>query len=120
MLQFAGLLILGAAAGYFSGLVGLGGGVLIVPALVYLFGMPQNQAQGTTLAMLLPPIGVMAVIAYHQKGLVDWKIAAILCVGFLLGSPFGAKFAVGSSPATLKKVFSISLFLISLKMFFGK
>lgn len=120
MLKIAGILLLGAAAGYFSGLVGLGGGVLIVPALVMLFGLTQPQAQGTTLAMLLPPIGILAVLAYHQRGLVDWKLAALLCVGFLIGSPLGAKLAVGLPPATLKRVFGISLFLISLKMMIGK
>jgi len=120
MLQFAGLLVLGIATGYFSGLIGLGGGVLIVPALIYFFGLSQPQAQGTTLAMMLPPIGLMAVMVYNQKGLIDWRIAGILCIGFLIGSPFGAKLAVGLSTLTLKRIFSVSLFLISLKMFFGK
>jgi uncharacterized protein len=68
-----GLLVLGVAAGYFSGLVGIGGGVIIVPALVLLFGFSQHMAQGTTLAMMVPPIGILAVLNYHQKGQVDSK-----------------------------------------------
>lgn len=120
ILRLGAILLLGAFAGVFSGMVGLGGGAVIVPALVLLFGYNQAMAQGTTLAMLLPPIGAMAVLAYHQKGLVDWKLAGLLCIGFLLGSPFGAKIAVNLEPATLKRVFAVSLMLISLKMFFGK
>jgi uncharacterized protein len=120
MLRMAGTLLLGAAAGYFSGLVGLGGGVIIVPALVLIYGFSQPVAQGTTLAMLLPPIGLFAVLAYQQKGLIDWRVAALLCIGFLIGSPLGAKLAVSLPPAVLKKVFAVSLFVISIKMFWGK
>ena len=120
MLRISAVILLGIIAGYFSGLIGLGGGVIIVPALVLLFGLSQPIAQGTTLAMMLPPIGLMAVLAYQQKGMIDWKIAGFLCVGFLIGSPLGAKLAVGLPPETLKKVFGVSLLLISIKMLFGK
>ena len=112
--------MIGLLAGYFSGLVGIGGGVIIVPALVLLYGISQPLSQGTTLAMLLPPIGIMAVLAYHEKGLVDWKIAGLLCLGFLIGSPLGAKLAVGLQPEILKKIFAVSLMLISLKMLLSK
>ncbi len=120
MLKLSGILFLGLLAGYFSGLVGLGGGILVVPALVLIFGLSQPLAQGTTLAMLLPPIGLLAVMAYHQRGLIDWRIAGLLCVGFLIGSPLGAKLAISLPPETLKKVFAVSLLLISIKMLFGK
>lgn len=120
MLRIVGILLLGMAAGYFSGLVGLGGGALVVPALVLLFGFSQPQAQGTTLAMLLPPIGLLAVLAYHQHGLIDWKVAGLLCVGFLLGSPLGAKLAIGLPALALKRIFGISLLLISVKMILSK
>lgn len=109
-------LALGLAAGTFSGLVGLGGGVIIVPALVYFFKLSQHQAQGTTLAILVPPIGLLAAWTYYKQGYVDLKIAALICAGFFLGGLLGAKLAVGMSEAALKRVFGASLVLIGLKM----
>lgn len=112
--------LLGLIAGTFSGIVGLGGGVIIVPALVFLFGLSQQQAQGTTLALMVPPIGILAAYAYYQQGFVDIKIAALVCLGFIFGGWLGAKFAINLPQDTLRKIFAISLFLISLKMFFSK
>ncbi len=120
MLKVSGIILLGMVAGYFSGLIGLGGGVIIVPALVLIFGIAQPMAQGTTLAMMLPPIGILAVLAYQQKAMIDWRLAGLLCIGFLIGSPLGAKLAIGLPPETLKKVFASVLLLISLKMLLGK
>ncbi len=113
-----GLLLLGIIAGYFSGLVGIGGGVIIVPALVLLFGFSEHSAQGTTLALLIPPIGIFAVLSYYQKGFVDVKTAIIICLGFLIGGYIGGKVAVGLSGETLKKVFGITIILIGFKMLF--
>ncbi|HEX7357831.1 MAG TPA: sulfite exporter TauE/SafE family protein [Ignavibacteriaceae bacterium] len=112
--------VLGLAAGTFSGVVGLGGGIIIVPALVFLFGLSQQQAQGTTLALMVPPIGILAAYAYYQQGYVDLKIAALICLGFIIGGWFGAKIAVSLSQNMLQKIFAISLFLIAVKMFFSK
>ena len=112
--------ILGLTAGTFSGVVGLGGGVIIVPALVFLFGLSQIQAQGTTLALMVPPIGILAAYAYYQQGYVDLKIAALVCLGFIFGGWIGAKIAIALPKEALQKIFAISLFLISIKMFFGK
>lgn len=113
-------IFLGLAAGSFSGVVGLGGGVIIVPALVFLFGLTQQQAQGTTLALMVPPIGILAAYTYYQQGFVDLKIAALICVGFIFGSWIGAKLAVQMPKEILQKIFAIALFLIALKMFFSK
>ncbi|MBK7629500.1 MAG: sulfite exporter TauE/SafE family protein [Ignavibacteriales bacterium] len=113
-------IILGLLAGTFSGVIGLGGGVIIVPALVFLFGLSQQQAQGTTLALMVPPIGILAAYAYYQQGFVDLKIAALICVGFIIGGWLGAKLAVNLSQNVLQKIFAVSLFLISIKMFFSK
>jgi hypothetical protein len=113
-------LLLGLAAGILSGLIGIGGGILIVPALVFLFGFTQQQAQGTTLALLVPPIGIFAAWAYYQKGFVDIRVAAIIAAGFIAGSLFGARFATGISNDILGKVFGTFLVLIGLKMIFGK
>jgi uncharacterized protein len=113
-------LLLGLAAGILSGLVGIGGGILIVPALVFLFGFSQQQAQGTTLALLVPPIGILAAWTYYKHGFVDIKVAAIIAAGFIVGSLFGARFVTGLPNATLEKVFGIFLVLIGLKMIFAK
>jgi uncharacterized protein len=113
-------LLIGLTAGIFSGVLGLGGGVIVVPALVFLCGMSQQTAQGTTLAMMIPPIGLLAAWTYYQKGFVDLKIAAIMCIAFFIGGFIGAKFAVNLSDAVLTKIFGVALLLISLKMIFAR
>lgn len=113
-------ILLGLAAGVLSGLVGIGGGILIIPALVYLFGFTQQQAQGTTLALMVPPIGILAAWAYYTQGHVDIKVAGLICAGFVVGGYFGAKLAVTIPNAVLQKVFGAFLLLISLKMLFTK
>jgi len=113
-------LILGLFAGILSGLIGIGGGIFIVPALVFIFGLSQHQAQGTTLALFVPPIGILAAWTYYRQGYVDLKIAALICVGFLFGGLLGAKLAVGLSNRVLEKVFGSALLLMSLKMILGK
>jgi uncharacterized membrane protein YfcA len=113
-------LLLGLAAGVLSGLIGIGGGVLIVPGLVLLFGLPQHQAQGTTLAMLVPPIGILAAWTYYEKGYVDLKIAGLLCAGFLVGGLLGGKIATTLSNAVLEKVFGAALLLIAVKMLLAR
>jgi uncharacterized protein len=113
-------LLLGLAAGILSGLIGIGGGIIIVPALVFLFGFSQHQAQGTTLALLVPPIGILAAYAYYQQGYVDLKVAGIIAIGFLLGSFTGAKVATVLSNVVLEKIFGVALLLIGIKMILGK
>jgi uncharacterized membrane protein YfcA len=90
---------LGLVAGVMSGLIGIGGGIVIVPVLVFLFGFSQHLAQGTTLAMMVPPIGILAAWMYFKEGYVDLSVAAVLCVGFFFGGWFGAKVATGLSSA---------------------
>jgi len=112
--------LLGLGAGILSGVVGIGGGVLIVPVLVFLFGFSQQQAQGTTLALLVPPIGILAAWTYYQHGFVNIKVAAFIAGGFILGSLFGARFAVGISNTMLEKIFGVTIILVGLKMVVGK
>lgn len=119
ILLILGLILLGIAAGYFSGLVGIGGGIIIVPALVLLFGFTQYAAQGTTLALLVPPIGILAVWKYHQSGYVNVKTAAIICVGFVIGSYLGSNTAVSIPQETLRKIFAILLVALGIRMFIG-
>lgn len=111
---------LGVLAGVFSGLIGIGGGVIIVPALVFLFGFSQHQAQGTTLALLVPPIGILAAWTYYTQGYVDVKVAALICLGFFFGGLLGAKLATSLSNAVLEKVFGVALLLIAVKMILAK
>jgi len=113
-------LLLGLSAGIFSGLIGIGGGVLIVPALVFLFKFSQHQAQGTTLALLVPPIGILAAWTYYRQGYVDLKAAAFICLGFFLGGLLGAKIATSLPNMVLKKIFGVALLLITLKMIFSQ
>lgn len=112
-----GLLLLGIVAGYFSGLVGIGGGIIIVPALVLLFGFSQHAAQGTTLALLIPPIGILALVSYYQKGYVDIKSAIIICIGFMIGGYIGGKMAIGFSEELLKRIFAIALITLGIILF---
>jgi uncharacterized membrane protein YfcA len=113
-------ILLGVVAGIFSGLIGIGGGIIIVPMLVLLFGLSQHTAQGTTLALMVPPIGLLAALAYYKQGFVDLKIAAFICVGFFIGGLFGAKFALGIPEPILKKIFGIVLLAVSIRMIFFK
>lgn len=116
-----GLLILGLAAGVLSSMVGIGGGIVIVPALVFVFAMSQKMAQGTSLALLLPPIGIFAVVNYYKAGYVDMKIAGVLIVSFIVGSFIGSKIALGLPDNIIKKTFGIFLLAVSLKyLFFSK
>lgn len=112
--------LLGLVAGVMSGLIGIGGGIVIVPALVFLFGFSQHQAQGTTLAMMVPPIGILAAWTYFKEGYVDLSVAAILCLGFVVGGWLGAKVATGLSNAVLERVFGVALLLVSVKMIIGR
>ncbi|MEM9451648.1 MAG: sulfite exporter TauE/SafE family protein [Cyanobacteria bacterium P01_E01_bin.6] len=97
-------------------MIGIGGGVLITPALIYLFGFEQKIAQGTTLALLVPPIGILGAWAYYQQGLVNIKAASLICLGFVLGGLMGAKFAVDIEPNILRRVFGFAMLAISIRM----
>lgn len=112
-------LFLGCTTGTLSGLLGIGGGSLITPALIYLFGFSQHIAQGTTLALLIPPIGLMGAWTYYQQGYVNLKVGVILCIGFFLGSLLGAKLAIGIPDAMLRKMFATMLLLVGCKMMFS-
>lgn len=113
-------ILLGLVAGIVSGLIGVGGGILIVPALIFLFGLTQHEAQGTTLALLVPPIGLLAAWQYYKEGYVDLRIAGLICAGFFFGGFLGAKLATSLSSRMLEKVFGVALLLISLKMILTK
>jgi uncharacterized membrane protein YfcA len=112
------LILLGIAAGVLSGLVGVGGGIIIVPSLIYFLSFSQKSAQGTSLGLLLLPVGILGLIEYYKEGHVDLKIVLILAVGFLAGSYFGSKIALSMPQGTLKKIFAVILILVAVKMLF--
>jgi uncharacterized membrane protein YfcA len=114
------LLCIGVFAGMLSGFVGVGGGIVIVPALVFFLGFTQHQAQGTSLAMMIPPIGLMAVYNYYKAGHVNTGAAAILCITFFVGAFFGSKLSIAMDPAKVKRIFAIVMMAASLKLLLGK
>ncbi|MEK7263788.1 MAG: TSUP family transporter [Bacteroidota bacterium] len=113
-------LLTGIVVGFSSGMVGVGGGVFVIPILVFLFGFTQKMAQGTSLAMLLPPVGLLAVMQYYKAGNIDIKVALLLSAGYLIGSYFGSTYAVTLSNELLKKIFGALLLLVAMKMLIGK
>lgn len=114
------LIVIGLAAGFVGGLVGVGGGIVVIPALVIFMGMSQGQAQGTNLAMMIPPIGILAAYNYWKNDMVNIKFALILAATFVIGGYLGSKVSVQLPQVTLRKVFSVMLILVAIKMFFGK
>jgi len=115
-----GLVVIGLAAGFVGGLMGVGGGIIIVPALVMFLSFTQQQAQATSLAVLLMPVQILAVIQYHKAGFINIKYAAIIIVASVLGMYFGSKVALQVPTGTLKMVFGAFIILVGLKFLFGK
>lgn len=113
-------IILGVVAGIFGGIFGIGGGTILIPALVYLFGLTQHQAQGTTLAIMVPPIGLLAALRYYYAGNVKLGMAGFICLGFFIGGLVGANWVHNLSDPMLKKLFGIYLLFISLNMILGR
>lgn len=118
MIDATMFIVLGVVAGLLRGVLGLGGG--IVPALVFFFGYSQHLAQGTTSALLVPPIGLLAAWTYYRQGYVNLFAAAFVCLGFVLGSLLGARVAVALPELLLRRVFGIFLLLVSVRMIFFK
>ena len=111
-------IIVGIAAGMLSGMFGVGGGVIIVPALVYFAGMSQHEAQGTSVGLMLLPIGILAAYNYHKSGNLDIKAGLVIAAAFVIGGYFGSKMSLGISPANLKKIFGGLIMIIAIKMIF--
>ncbi|MFC1566801.1 TSUP family transporter [bacterium] len=112
-MSFILYIFIGLFAGVVSGLIGIGGGIIVVPSLIYIFGFSQYAAQGTTLAMLIPPIGILAAWTYYKHGHVNVSVAALICVGFVLGGLVGSKLAIGSSEIVLRRIFGVCLMMIA-------
>lgn len=114
------LLGVGLLAGFLSGLVGIGGGIIVVPVLVYLLSMDQKTAQGTTIFMFLLPIGLLSVYNYHKAGHVDFKFAAIMAITFFVGSYFGSRTAISIDTKMVKQIFAVVMILVGIKMLWNK
>lgn len=114
------LVLIGLMAGVFSGIFGVGGAVVMIPALVYFLGVDQHTAQGTSLAIMLPPIGLFAAYNYYKAGQVNIWYAVIIAVTFMVGGYFGSKIALSLPEQLMKRIFAIFLVLIALRLFFTK
>ncbi|MDD5255195.1 MAG: TSUP family transporter, partial [Candidatus Omnitrophica bacterium] len=108
--------LLGLAGGIASGIFGIGGGVVLIPAMVFLFGLTQHQAQGTTLAVLVPPIGLLAALRYYYSGNVKIDMALFVCLGFFVGGFIGASLIQGVPDLVLKRLFGVFMLVIAVRM----
>ncbi len=118
LLTFLILIVIGLVTGAVGGMLGIGGAIILIPALVYFVGFSQHEAIGTSLAVLLPPIGMFAAYNYYKAGQVNIKYALIIAVAFMIGSYFTSKLALKIPEDIIRKIFGVFLFLIALRMFF--
>ncbi len=114
------LIFIGLLAGLLAGMFGVGGAIIVIPALVFILGLSQHQAQGTSLAFMLPPVGILATWNYWKEGYVNWKFALILSLTFFVGAYLGSQFSVNISDKLLRRIFGGLLMLIAVKMIFSK
>ncbi len=114
------MLLVGLLVGVFSGVVGIGGGILLVPALLWLAGMSQLKAQGTSLGALLAPVGIFAFLEYYRKGNADLKVALLLAAGFLIGGYFGAVGAQHIPDLWLRRIFAVTMIAVGGKLLFSR
>lgn len=117
------LIIIGVAAGMLGGMIGIGGGIVIVPALMYLLHFTQFQAQGTSLGLLMFPVGIFGFLTYYNKAKltgapIDFKVIGLIALGFIVGSYFGSKIAISVDKSMLKNIFAIFLIILAAKMLF--
>ena len=115
-MQTLGLLVVGLAAGVFSGMFGIGGGLIIVPALMFFFGMKDLEALGTSLAALIPPVGLLGAAQYYRGGHMQIKYAALIAVGLFIGAYFGAKIIIGLPPVLIRRLYAGFLILVAARM----
>ncbi len=112
--------IIGTAAGLLSGLFGIGGGIIIIPGLMFLKGFSQLKAQGTSLIAMLPPVGILAFMQYYKKGNTNILAGVIICIAMLISAKFGGQLANVLPVSVMKKAFGIFVILIGIKIFIGK
>ena len=113
------LIIIGLLAGILSGLVGIGGGIIMIPLLIILLGLTQHQAQGTALFAMLPPIGILAAMNYFKQGYVKWEYAVVIALTFVIGGYFGSKLSLSLPPQTVRRVFGVIMLIGGIKLIFS-
>jgi len=114
------LIVIGILSGVLAGIFGVGGAIIVIPALVFILGLTQHQAQGTSLAFMLPPVGILATWNYWKAGHVNWKIAIILSVTFVVGAYLGSKLTINISDRSLRRMFGVLMIVVAIKMIFSK
>jgi len=114
------LILIGLIAGIFSGSLGVGGAIVVIPSLIFFLGLTQHQAQGTSLAFMIPPVTLLAVINYSKQGYVNWKYAVVLAVMFFIGAYIGSVISVSIPEKILRKLFGALLLFVAVKMIFSK
>uniref|UniRef100_UPI0032176CC4 sulfite exporter TauE/SafE family protein n=1 Tax=uncultured Draconibacterium sp. TaxID=1573823 RepID=UPI0032176CC4 len=114
------LIVIGILSGILAGVFGVGGAIIVIPALVFILGLSQHEAQGTSLAFMLPPVGILATWNYWKAGHVNWKIALVLSLTFVLGAWLGSHFSLNISDRSLRRAFGVLMIIMALKMIFSK
>ena len=114
------LIIIGLLAGILSGLVGVGGGILMIPLLIIFLGLSQHQAQGTALFAMLPPIGILAAINYYKEGFVKWEYAIVIAFTFVIGGYLGSKLSLSLHPQMVRRIFGVIMLLGAIKLISSK
>jgi uncharacterized protein len=117
---FLVLIFIGLLAGLLSGLVGVGGGILMIPLLIMLLGLTQHEAQGTALFAMLPPIGILAAMNYYKQGFVKWEYAAVIALTFVVGGYFGSKISLSLPLETVRRIFGVLMLIGAIKLIFSK
>jgi uncharacterized protein len=116
--EFIWLVVIGLSAGVISGLIGVGGGIIMIPMLVFILGVSQLTAQGTSIAVMLPPVGIAAALSYQKAGHINWTFALIIGLTFVVGAFIGSKIAFSIDQKILRKIFGIILAYVAFKMIF--
>lgn len=114
------LIVIGLLAGILSGLVGVGGGILMIPLLIMFLGLTQHQAQGTALFAMLPPIGILAAMNYYKEGFVKWEYAVVMALTFVVGGYFGSKLSISLPAQTVRRMFGVIMLIGAIKLIFSK
>lgn len=114
------LILIGLVSGILSGVFGIGGAIIVIPALIFILGLTQHQAQGTSLAFMIPPVGILAAWNYWKAGHVNWKFALILSLTFVIGAYLGSYFSLSIPDRTLRRLFGVLMILMALKLIFSK
>lgn len=120
LIQFLILVVVGVLSGMLAGVFGVGGAIIVIPALVFMLGLSQHDAQGTSLAFMIPPVGILAAWNYWKAGHVNWKMALVLSLTFVVGAYLGSVFSINIPDKILRRMFGVLMLLIAIKMIFSK